>query len=279
MKSRARPRKRNPLRKFAGWESGSELPHSKAAQARSTSELTMDLIPPPFTGFPHRRRSAVPAALVLVLLASLFCSTIAWSAQQDSAQLYEGLNVSTIDLVAQPTVNVEDLRPLVAQKADTPYSTAAIQKSAEALEGTGKFTKVEVEVKPEAKGLRVTFILEPAFYVGMIYFPGATKVFSYQRLLQVVNYPAQEPYRGGPRPPGESSAHAVFRPTRIFRGPREGGGKTGPGSQAGGHYLQRDAWPAGKIWRYSDHRAAARRGRAAEGRFGLVSRPLAWSRI
>ena len=110
LKSRARPRKRNPLRKFAGWESGSELPHSKAAQARSTSELTMDLIPPPFTGFPHRRRSAVPAALVLVLLASLFCSTIAWSAQQDSAQLYEGLNVSSIDIIGQPTVNVEELR-------------------------------------------------------------------------------------------------------------------------------------------------------------------------
>jgi outer membrane protein assembly factor BamA len=29
----------------------------------------------------------------------------------------------------------------------------------------------------------------------MIYFPGATKVFSYQRLLQAVNYPAQEPYQ------------------------------------------------------------------------------------
>ncbi len=61
--------------------------------------------------------------------------------------------------------------------------------------GDGKFTRVSVEVNPEAEGLRVTFILEPAFYIGMIDFPGGTKVFSFQRLLQVVNYPPQEPYQ------------------------------------------------------------------------------------
>ena len=59
---------------------------------------------------------------------------------------------------------------------------------------TGQFSKVEIEVTPETGGLRVAFVMQPAFYIGMIYFPGAAKVFSYPRLLQVVNYPAQEPY-------------------------------------------------------------------------------------
>ena len=114
-------------------------------------------------------------------------------------------------------MNVEGVRPLVAQKADTPYSTAEVQKTAAALQGTGKFTKVDVEVNPEADGLRVTFILEPAFYVGMIDFPGATKVFSYQRLLQVVNYPAQEPYQAARAGRGEARLTRFFAQQGYFR--------------------------------------------------------------
>ena len=38
------------------------------------------------------------------------------------------------------------------------------------------------------------FILQPAAYIGMIRFPGATKVFLYTRLLQAMNIPEQSPY-------------------------------------------------------------------------------------
>ncbi|MGD0226515.1 MAG: POTRA domain-containing protein [Terriglobia bacterium] len=176
----------------------------------------MDLNPPPFAGIPHRRRNAVPGGLIFAFLVSISCSTVARSAQQGPTELYEGLKVSTVDLVAQPLINVEDLRPLVAQKPDTPYSTSEIQKTAVALRGTRKFTRVEVEVNPEANGLRVTFILEPAFYVGMIYFPGATKVFSYQRLLQVVNYPAQEPYEATRARRGETLLTRFFTQQGYF---------------------------------------------------------------
>ncbi len=155
----------------------------------------MELSPPYFARNFHRQRSVSPAVLVLGFLVVLSFSTPTGRAQGPSTQLYEGLTVSTVELVAQPSINVEALRPLVAQQAGAPYSSAAIQKSVEALQATGKFTKVEVEAKPETRGLRVTFILEPAFYVGMIYFPGATNAFRYQRLLQVANYPAQEPYQ------------------------------------------------------------------------------------
>ena len=176
----------------------------------------MDLNPPLLAGLPHRQRNAAPVGFILAFLLSISCSTIARSAQQSPAQLYEGLNVSTIDLVAQPLIDAEGLRPLVAQKPDTPYSTAEIQKTAAALQATGKFTKVEVEVNPETNGLRVTFILEPAFCVGMIHFPGATKVFSYQRLLQVVNYPAREPYQAARAGRGESLLMGFFAQQGYF---------------------------------------------------------------
>ena len=177
----------------------------------------MDLNPPLLAGSLRRPQIPCrPARLVFAFFLSISCPTITRSAPQAPAQLYEGLKVSTVDLVAQPLMNVEDLRPLVAQRADTPYSSAEIQKTAAALQGTGKFTKVEVDVNPGADGLRVTFILEPAFYVGMIYFPGATKVFSYQRLLQVVNYPAQEPYQAARAGRGERALTRFFAQQGYF---------------------------------------------------------------
>ena len=134
------------------------------------------------------------ALLISFSLLSAFCSAVILAAQNALTQLYEGLQVSAVNLVAQPTIQVEAFRPLVAQKAGTPYSAAQIQKTVTALEGTGKFSKVDVDVQPAAEGLRVTFLLEPVYYVGVIYFPGATTAFSYSRLLQTVNYPKQEPY-------------------------------------------------------------------------------------
>jgi outer membrane protein assembly factor BamA len=132
-------------------------------------------------------------------------------------QLYEGLTVATVDLVAQPSVNVESFRPLVAQKASSLYSAEAVEKSVAALQATGKFPKVEVDVKPGAEGLRVTFLLEPIFYVGMIYFPGATGEFSYQRLFQVVNYSKQDPYEAGRAMQGENLLKRFFAQQGYFQ--------------------------------------------------------------
>src|SRR2546426_3499969 len=106
---------------------------------------------------------------------------------------FEGQPVGTVDLVANPKIDVEDLQPLVEQKSGQPYSNEKIQASVAALNRTGMFSKVEVDVKPEAAGLHVRFVLEPAFYYGVIDFPGS-KAFPYGRLLQLVNLPDQEPY-------------------------------------------------------------------------------------
>ncbi len=164
----------------------------------------------------HRLRMVMRRGMILVFLVAFLCSRMSRGAPQAPTQLYEGLVVSSVDLVAQPLMNPDALQPLVAQKAGTPYSTAEIQKTVTALEGTGKFTRVRVEVKPEAEGLRVSFILEPVFYVGIIYFPGATKEFSYPRMLQVVNYPAQEPYEARRAAEGETSLTHFFAQQGYF---------------------------------------------------------------
>src|SRR5262249_25685114 len=70
-----------------------------------------------------------------------------------------------------------------------------IEGTISALRATGRFNKVELDVRPETDGLHLTFRLEPAFYFGMFYFPGAPKGFSYSRLLQVVDIPNQTPFQ------------------------------------------------------------------------------------
>jgi outer membrane protein insertion porin family len=108
---------------------------------------------------------------------------------------YEGQKVATVDLVANPKISVDSLRPLVQQKGGEPYSTAKVEGTISALKDTGRFTKVEVGVKPEAQGVHLTFTLEPALYFGVFQFPGVPKTFSYTRLLQVIDIPNQTPYK------------------------------------------------------------------------------------
>jgi outer membrane protein assembly factor BamA len=134
-------------------------------------------------------------AAVFVLTLALWIRFPARSDAQQTSQLsYEGQNVAFVDLVARPNTKLDYLLPLVQQKAGEPYSQAKIQNSIRSLEQEGHFPRVTVDVTPEIAGLRVTLILEPAYYIGMIYFPGALKAFSYTNLLQVVNYPPQGPY-------------------------------------------------------------------------------------
>lgn len=129
---------------------------------------------------------------VLVLL----LTTVAWAqfSVQTPQALYNGQNVAIIDLIANPHRQVEGFRSLIRQKTGAPYSQEDIDASVRALEQTGQFPKVEVTVVPDPSGLRLNFMLEPAYYLGVISFPEATKVFAYTRLLQVVNLPDEDPY-------------------------------------------------------------------------------------
>ena len=131
-----------------------------------------------------------------ILLLLLLYAATAWPqlTVQAPESVYNGQNVGAIDLIGNPHRDMEPLRPLVVQKAGQPYSQEQVQASIAALEHTGQFPKVEVDVVPDPAGLRLNFLLEPAYYIGLVSFPGAEKSFSYTRLLQVVNLPDEDPY-------------------------------------------------------------------------------------
>src|ERR1700758_2647331 len=107
---------------------------------------------------------------------------------------YNGQNVSAVSLIANPHRNLEALFAVVTQKPGTPYSEQQIQQSVTALKKAGGFPEVHVNVAPDITGLRVSFLLEPAYYLGVIGFPGTEKQFSYARLLQVANLSDEDPY-------------------------------------------------------------------------------------
>ena len=126
-------------------------------------------------------------------------------APQSAQSLYAGQNVSAVALIANPHRNLEPLWTVVTQKAGEPYSQERIEDSAAALKRTGGFPKVDVNVVPEINGLRINFLLEPSYYLGIVKFTGAAKAFSYTRLLQVVDLPDEDPYDPGRLPGSEKS--------------------------------------------------------------------------
>ena len=107
---------------------------------------------------------------------------------------YNGQNVSSVSLVANPHRDLAPFYALVRQKANTPYSEEEIEASAQALQKAGQFPQVRINVVPDIAGLRVSFLLEPAYYLGIVTFPGADRQFSYTRLLQTANLSDEDPY-------------------------------------------------------------------------------------
>ncbi len=106
---------------------------------------------------------------------------------------YEGQKVSSVELAGRPDLDKTPFLPLLVQKAGEPFSQTKIEQTAAALRKMGKFQAVEIQILPEASGVRVLFVLQPALYFGIYRFPGAANHFAYSRLLQVANYPP----RGG----------------------------------------------------------------------------------
>src|SRR5215469_11860733 len=107
---------------------------------------------------------------------------------------YEGQKVTSVELAGRPNLDAEQLLPLLVQQPNQPFSQAKVDQSIAALKRTGRFDDVELAVLPEADGVRVLFVLQPATYFGIYTFPGATRKFTYSRLLQVSNYPPKSAY-------------------------------------------------------------------------------------
>jgi outer membrane protein assembly factor BamA len=139
------------------------------------------------------------------ILCLLCAGALAQLALQAPSTSSDGQNVSAVSLIANPHRDLQPLIPLVQQKAGEVYSEQKIEASRQALQDVGHFQKVQVSIVPEVAGLRVNFLLEPAYYLGVVTFPGAEKLFSYTRLLQVADLPDEDPYDASRIPVAEGT--------------------------------------------------------------------------
>ena len=109
---------------------------------------------------------------------------------------YEGQNVTGVEVAGRPGLDTSKWTPLFQQHAGEPFSRQKVDQSIAALKSAGKFTEVQLQVEPEANGVRVLLIVEPAIWFGIFEFPGAER-FPYSRLVQIANYPPQAPFNAG----------------------------------------------------------------------------------
>ena len=109
---------------------------------------------------------------------------------------YEGQNVTAIEIAGRPELDTSKLIPLLQQHAGEPFAREKVDQSIATLKSAGKFSEVQLQVDPEANGVRVLLIVEPAVWFGIFEFPGAEK-FPYSKLVQIANYPPQSPYNAG----------------------------------------------------------------------------------
>src|SRR5262245_61890310 len=106
---------------------------------------------------------------------------------------HEGQVVSLVELTGRPDLDTEQYRQLIPIHPGVRLSRARILEAIDALRNTHRFDDVQVDLKPEFDGVRVAFILQPAFYFGLYQFPGAER-FSYGVLIQISRFSAQVPY-------------------------------------------------------------------------------------
>jgi outer membrane protein assembly factor BamA len=135
---------------------------------------------------------------------------------EQAVSLYEGQMVSTVILAGRPDLDLEQLEPFVLQKANQPFSGKNVEQSAEALRTAGHIDQVRLRVQPDARGVRVEFVLEPAFWFGIYYFPGAER-FPYSRLIQATNYPARMPYSSEEVEKDSASLKTFFQHEGFFQ--------------------------------------------------------------
>lgn len=167
---------------------------------------------------PHSPLIRFYAALVFCAFSLVTArSQVAATPAPSEAVSYEGQPVTAVDLVANPFLDVSRFKALITQPAEQPYSDEKVRASIEALKKTGSFSNVTTTVTPEANGLRLTFVMEPAYYVGVLQFPEAVRKFTYTRLLQVANFPDQSAFDRERLPEVESALRSYFAQNGYFQ--------------------------------------------------------------
>jgi len=103
------------------------------------------------------------------------------SADAATAQIlasYDGQNVTSIEVAGHPNADPTQFSSLFVQRAGQPFSKDKIDRTVAALKAHENSADVQVQVEPDANGVRVLLILEPAVYFGIFEFPGAEQFAS-----------------------------------------------------------------------------------------------------
>ena len=92
---------------------------------------------------------------------------------------YEGQNVTSVEIAGRPDLDTSKLLPLLQQRAGEPFARAKVDPSIATLKSArANSDEVQLQIEPEANGVRVLLILEPAVWFGIFEFPGAER-FAY----------------------------------------------------------------------------------------------------
>lgn len=165
------------------------------------------------------KANALPMVYVFFYVGAILLCQTALRAQPSGTAVpvmsYEGQAVSRVEISGRPDLDPKTVQSLIAQPASAPYSQQKIDETVANLKKTG-IKDISVEVTPEAAGLRVQFVLQPAFYFGVFQFGEASNQFSYTRLLQVAGYQRQEPFTKSRVEEAESKLLEFFYQAGFF---------------------------------------------------------------
>ena len=169
------------------------------------------------------------AATAVVLLLAAPMSGVAQQADPDlrsvpattpqSEQMfasYEGQNVAAVEIAGQPNIDTASMESKFVQRPGEPFSKEKVNQTAAALKTAGKYDQVRIQVDPDANGVRVLLVLEPASYFGVYEFKGGAG-YTYSRLLQVANYPTQTPYSAAEVERARNALLQFFREQGFFQ--------------------------------------------------------------
>jgi outer membrane protein assembly factor BamA len=129
---------------------------------------------------------------------------------------FEGQIVSRVEVAGRPDLETQELQQLIPIHAGERFSPAKADEAIAVLKRATQSEAIQLDLRPEIEGVRVIFIPQPAFYVGIYQFPGAER-FPYGLLLQVSNFSSQEPYSSTDINKAKEALLTHFRQNGYFR--------------------------------------------------------------
>ena len=132
-------------------------------------------------------------SLLLMLIAATFAAVQAPGAE------VEGLNVVEVDFSPprQPLTQIH-LSEVVTVKVGAPYNGRQVRETLHNLFATGRYSQqIEVDVTKQDGGVKVTFLAEPSWFIGLVRIVGAPGPPTESQLLNVTELELGEVYTEG----------------------------------------------------------------------------------